>query len=413
MKSRAIIFGTIVSAAACFGLLPQFQAVNPPPDGCYPNFTTAEGCNALRALTTGVGNTGLGSFALYQNSEGGANTGVGAAALALNTADSNTAVGSTALLLNTDGDSNTAVGRNALTYNQIGSDNNAVGAFALLNNDSSGTGSANFNNAFGRNALLNNVDGDENDAFGDDTMEENTTGSQNTAMGDDALDGNTTGNGNTAMGKEAGNSIIDGNDDVVLGHNAGISIVHASNSIAIGVPAAGPFADFSFTCFIGAIHGQLVGDPGSAQAVFVDVNNNVGIISSSRVYKHDIQPMDEASEILYRLKPVTFKYNSDQKDTPQYGLIAEEVAQVDPHLVSHDKNGELSTVHYEQINNMLLNEFLKEHKKVEELQNTVAQQQKGMEALTAQLKAQADQIQKVCVQVEMRQPATKVVANEP
>ena len=410
MQNRHIIFGAILSALA---VLPEMRAVSPPPDGCYPNFTTAEGCNALKFLTSGVGNTGLGAFALFEGSDGGSNTGVGAAALALNTADSNTAVGTTALLLNTAGAVNTAVGRNALTNNQIGSDNNAFGAFALFNNDSSGSGSANFNNAFGRNALLNNVDGDENDAFGDNAMEENTTGSQNTAMGDDALDGNTTGNGNTAIGKEAGNSIIDGNDNVVLGHNAGIGIVHASRNIAIGVPEVGPFADFDDTCFIGAIHGQIVGDPGSQQAVYVDVNNNVGIFNSSRRYKRDIQPMDKASERLYLLKPITFKFNSDQKGTAQYGLIAEEVAEVDPQLVSHDKNGEISSVHYEQINNMLLNEFLKEHRKVEELQTTVAQQQKGMEVLTAQLKEQAAQIQKVSAQLEVNQPAAKVTANKP
>jgi len=273
--------------------------------------------------------------------------------------------------------------------------------------------SGTFNNAHGRSALSANVDGDENDAFGDDAMEENTTGSQNTAMGDDALDGNTTGNGNTAVGKEAGNSIIDGNDNVVLGHNAGIGIVHASRNIAIGSEEAGPFADFDDTCFIGSIFGEIVSDPGTQVPVYVDQFNNVGVFNSSRRYKHDIQPMDQASETLYRLKPVTFKFNSDWKGTTQYGLIAEEVAEVDPKLVVHGKNGEITSVHYEQINNMLLNEFLKEHKKVQALEATVAQQEKGMEVLTAQLKEQSAQIQKVSAQLEMSKPATKVVVNEP
>ncbi len=407
MQNRHIIFGPILAALA---FLEGAQAVSPAPDGCYPNFTTAEGCNALKFLTSGVGNTGLGAFALYQGSDGGSNTGVGAAALALNTADSNTAVGATALLLNTTGSTNTAVGRNALTNNITAGDNNAFGAFALFNNDSSGSGSADFNNAFGRNALLNNVDGNENDAFGDDAMEENTTGSQNTAIGDDALDGNTTGNGNTAMGKEAGNSIIDGNDNVVLGHNAGIGIAHASHNIAIGVEEAGPFTDFDDTCFIGSIFGEIVSDPGSQTAVYVDQFNNVGVFNSSRRYKHDIQPMDKASETLYRLKPVTFKFNSDWKGTTQYGLIAEEVAEVDPQLVSR-KDGEIMSVHYEQINSMLLNEFLKEHKKVEDLQTTVTQQQKGMEVLTAQLKEQAAQIQKVSAQLQITTHAPQLTAN--
>ena len=409
MQNRNIIFGAIFLVLA---FLPRAHAVSPPPDGCYPNFTTAEGCNALKFLTSGVGNTGLGAFALYQGSDGGSNTGVGAAALVLNTADSNTAVGATALLLNTTGDTNTAIGRNALTNNQIGSDNNALGAFALFNNDSSGSGSANFNNAFGRNALLNNVDGDENDAFGDDAMEENTTGAQNTAMGDDALDGNTTGNGNTAVGKEAGNSIIDGNDNVVLGHNAGIGLVHGSRNIAIGAEESGPFADFDDTCFIGSIFGQIVSDPGSQTAVFVDQFNVVGVFNSSRKYKHDIQPMDKASETLYRLKPVTFKFNSDWKGTTQYGLIAEEVAEIDPQLVVR-KNGETITVRYEQINSMLLNEFLKEHKNVEEQQARINQLKREMQTMLAQLKEQSAQIQKVSAQLKMSEPATKVVVNEP
>jgi len=407
MQNRNIIFGAIFLVLA---FLPRAHAVIPSPDGCYPNFTTAEGCNALKFLTNGVGNTALGAFALFRNTDAGSNTAVGAAALVLNNADSNTAVGATALLLNTTGDTNTAVGRNALTNNQIGSDNNAVGAFALFNNDSSGMGLANFNNAFGRNALLNNVDGDENDAFGDDAMEENTTGSQNTAMGDDALDGNTTGNGNTAVGKEARNSIIDGNDNVVLGHNAGIGIVHASRNIAIGSGVSGPFADFDDTCFIGSIFGEIVSDPGSQTAVFVDQFNVVGIFNSSRRYKHDIQPMDKASETLYRLKPVSFKFNSDWKGTTQYGLIAEEVAEVDPQLVVR-RDGETITVRYEQINAMLLNEFLKEHKKVEEQQTSISQLKSEMQTMIAQLKEQAEQIQKVSAQLQVTKDPPRLTAN--
>jgi len=139
----------------------------------------------------------------------------------------------------------------------------------------------------------------------------------------------------------------------------------------------------------------------------------VGIFNSSRKYKHDIQPMDKASETLYRLKPVTFKFNSDWKGTTQYGLIAEEVAEVDPQLVVHDKNGEITSVHYEQINSMLLNEFLKEHKKVEEQQASISQLKSEMQTMLAQLKEQAAQIQKVSAQLEVREPAAKVVVNEP
>ena len=389
MQNRHIIFGAIFSALA---VLPGMQAVNPAPDGCYPNFTTAEGCNALKSLTTGAANTGVGWYSLFSITTGNANTGVGAGALALNNVDNNTAVGAGALFLNTTGSENTAVGANALVHNDSGSDNNAFGTNALFGNVD-GT----FNNAHGRNALVAST-ASENNAFGDLAMENNTSGSSNTAIGDDALRNNVDGSGNVAVGDEAGTGL----DPSV------------NNCIAIGAPGAGPFASFDNTCFIGSIYGEAVSDPGSQVPVYVDQFNNVGVVNtSSRRFKHDIQPMDKASETLYRLKPVTFKLNSDWKGTKQYGLIAEEVAEVDPQLVVHGKNGDVTAVHYEQINNMLLNEFLKEHKKVEELQATVAQQQKGMEVLTAQLKEQAAQIQKVSAQLEMSKPAAKVVVNKP
>src|ERR1044071_152518 len=133
--------------------------------------------------------------------------------------------------------------------------------------------------------------------------------------------GNTIGSGNTAMGKEAGNSIIDGNDNVVLGHNAGIGLVHASRNIAIGTDVAGRFTDFDDTCFIGSIFGEIVSDPGSQTAVYVDQFNVVGVFNSSRRFKHDVKPMDTSGEAIFALKPVTFKFNSDWKDTTQYGLI--------------------------------------------------------------------------------------------
>jgi trimeric autotransporter adhesin len=396
MKSRKIIFITVLPALVCFALLPKAQAASEKGGGpaapqiALPGFNTADGDHALFNVTTGSGNTGVGWYALFADTTNSFNTGLGAGALVLNTADDNTAVGAVALLLNTTGTDNIAVGTAALENNADGSDNNAVGSFALSSNVS-GT----FNNAHGRDALLNST-GDQNNAMGDDAMFFNTTGSFNTAVGDDALDNNVDGNSNVAIGDEAGTGL-------------GASV---SNCIAIGAPGAGPFAVLSNTCFIGSIFGQPVSDPGSQTAVFVDQFNVVGIFNSSRQYKHDIQPMDKASETLYQFKPVTFKFNSDWKGTTQYGLIAEEVAEVDPQLVSR-KNGEIVTVHYEQISNMLLNEFLKEHKKVQDLETTVAQQAKGMEVLTAQLREQAAQIQKVSAQLEVNKPAPQVVANKP
>jgi len=130
--------------------------------------------------------------------------------------------------------------------------------------------------------------------------------------------------------------------------------------------------------------------------------------------------MGKASESIFALKPVTFRGKNDPKGIPQFGLIAEEVEKVNPELVSHDADGRPDSVGYLQISVMMLNEFLKEHKKVEEqqasiaeLKSTVAQQQKGMEVLTAQLKEQAAQIQKVSAQVEVSKPAPQVVVNKP
>ncbi len=369
MKIRKIIFGTVLSALVCFGLCQQVRSATDTPDpGSVSSSNTADGQGALLSLTTGFYNSAFGFLSVLSISDASFDTGVGAGALLVDTAGTNAAVGAGALFSNT-----------------TGSDNNAVGTFAMFNNIDGF-----FNNAHGRNALLNS-NGDQNNAMGDDAMFFNTTGSHNTAVGDDALFTNVDGDNNVAIGDEAGTGL-------------GASV---SNCIAIGAPGAGPFATFDNTVFIGSIFGEPVSDPGTQTAVFVDQFNVVGIFSSSRKNKHDIQPMDKTSETLYQLKPVTFKFNSDWKGTKQYGLIAEDVAEVDPQLVSR-RDGEIVTVHYEQINSMLLNEFLKEHKKVEELQVTVAQQQKGMEILTAQLKEQATQIQKVSAQLEVNKPATKV-----
>jgi len=351
MKIRKIIFTTALSALVCFGLCQQMQSATDTPDpGPLTPSNTADGQSALGSLTTGLYNSAFGFLSLLSNADANFNTGVGAGVLLVNTASENTAVGAGALFSNVDG-----------------SDNNAVGAFALFNNVS-----GSFNNAHGRDALLNST-GDQNNAMGDDAMFFNTTGSFNTAIGDDALDNNVDGNSNVAIGDEAGTGL-------------GPSV---NNCIAIGVPGAGTFATFDNTCFIGSIFDEPVSDPGTQEAVFVDQFNVVGIQSSSRRFKHDIQPMDK------------------------------EVAGVNPDLVVQ-KNGEISTVRYEQVNVMLLNEFLKEHKKVEtqqatiaELKSTVAQQQKGMEVLTAQLKEQGAQIQKVSAQLEVGKPAAKVVLKNP
>jgi hypothetical protein len=387
MKNR--ILTVILPVVACFALLPGAQA-QVCQDGCGSNFNTFQGTNALLNVGAGAGNTAFGWEALAFTSATSFNTGIGGGALALNNNNDNTAVGAGAMLLNTSGNDNTAVGIDALLNNGTGGDNNAVGSFALFSNIG-----GNFNNAIGRNGQTNSL------------------GSENDSLGDLALESVTTGNSNTAVGDDAGDSIIDGSFNVAVGDEAGTGIVHASNVIAIGaVGVSSAFGDASNTCYIGEIFGEPVG-VGPGQAVYVDSDGVMGFTTSSRRVKHDIKPMDKASETLYSLKPVTFKYNKDKSNMTCFGLIAEDVAEVNPELVLRSKDGDVSTVRYEQINAMLLNEFLKEHKKVEEQQASITQLKGEMQTMVAQLKDQAAQIQKVSAQIQVNKPAPHVVVNKP
>ncbi len=421
MRNRNIVtmLGTGLAVLTCFALSPGARAVVPAPDGCYPGFTTAEGCNALAGLTTGAGNTGVGWFALFSAGASNFNTGIGGGALVLNTGDSNTAVGAAALLLNTTGENNTAVGTDALVFNAVGFNNTAVGFFALENNTSSGnTGLGSGDTTVGVLSLSANIHGDLNTAVGLAALQ-NTVNSDNTAVGAGALSLNTIGAGNTAVGHSAlHDDVIGGSNTAIgsgalehalagfnigVGPNAGSAVVNSHDVICIGSPGA----EVNDSCFIGNIRGVTT-DLNDAVAVLIDSAGQLGTMSSSQRFKKDIKPMETTSDSILSLKPVTFHYKSDKSNTPQFGLIAEEVAKVNPNLVVHDKDGQIYTVRYEAVNAMLLNEFLKEHKKVQDLEGTVAQQQKGMEVLTAQLREQAAQIQKVSAQVEMAKPMTKV-----
>ena len=460
MKNR--IWMVILPALACFALLPGVQAVSPAPDGCYPNYTTAEGCNALAGLGAGAGNTGLGWYALFSDSTGSFNTGVGGGALTLNNGDSNTAVGAAALLLNTAGSRNTAVGTDALVNNTV-DNNTATGAFALFANTIGGTLETSVegfplgpNTAVGSGALENYVDASANTAVGYNALNSQVTGfvlaadphlAANTAVGFEAL-ANVTGsaagdNGiNTAVGYQALADLTDGAANVAVGglagkglttglttgdsntfvgYSAGDGLTTGSNNIFIGDFQGPASAIESGHTYIGNINSTSVSG-GGTDFVTTDLTTGLlGHISSSRRYKEDINPMDKASEALYRLKPVTYRYKKeiDKTQSLAFGLIAEEVAKVNPDLVAHNAEGQPESVHYEMVNAMLLNEFLKEHKKVEEqqasiaeLKSTIAQQQKGMEVLTAQLKEQGAQIQKVSAQLEMSKPAAKLVVNK-
>jgi hypothetical protein len=387
MKNPTNISTAILLALGFLALSPIAQAN---PDTALPGFNTADGQKALFSLTTGSANTAVGWFSLFSDTTGGFNTGVGAGTLLFNTADENTAFGAAALLNNTTGSDNTAVGVAALLDNIDGGFNTAMGFDALFSN----TG-GDFNTAIGDGALDLNTTGASNTAIGGGALQSNTDGDNNTAIGSLALGANT-GSFNTAVGDNTLSNNTTGFNNIALGASAGAGVVTASKVICIGFNQAGQNVDNS--CYIGSIFGQPV-DPGTATAVAVDASGKLGITVSSRRFKHDIKPMDNASEAILALKPVTFRYKSDAKGTPQFGLIAEEVAQVNPDLVVHDKDGEILSVHYDQINAMLLNEFLKEHATVQELKEEIATLKAGL--------------QKVSAQVEMNKPARRVVRNSP
>jgi hypothetical protein len=302
-----------------------------------------------------------------------------------------------ALYSNTTGDSNTAHGDRALFSNTIGSANTAVGFEALQYNNASN------DTATGYQALWYGG-GDYNTAAGAYALIYNS-GVNNTAIGFFALSNNTTGSDNIALGVHAG-SAITGSHNIDIGNNQGVS--GESGAIRIGTVGT------QVSTFIAGISGTaVVGD-----AVVVDGNGQLGTAASSQRFKEAIKPLDKASEVILALKPVTFRYKHelDPKGIPQFGLVAEEGEKVNPDLVVRDDKGKPYSVGYEAVNAMLLNEFLKEHRRVEKLEATVAQQRKDFQAtvahLTARLEEQATQIQKVSAQLEMSKPAPQVVNNQ-
>ena len=404
---------------ACFGLVPLARAACR--EGCdIPNrntflgvdalannttgsFNTANGNDALANNTTGYSNTANGAGALSHNTHGNNNTANGLNALGNNTTGSfNTATGNQALEDNTTGTFNTATGINALAVNRHGSYNTANGNSALGNNFS-----GSYNTATGNDALVNNISGSYNAANGLNALYSNTTGQQNTGTGVNALLSNTIGNYNTAMGI---NALLNnnGSSNVGLGVNAGKNLTTGSGNVCIGATVLG-VAGESNTTRIGNIYSSVA----SGRAVYVNSDNKIGTLASTRRVKKDIKPIDKASESVLALKPVSFRYKKeiDASGTLQFGLVAEEVADINADLVTRDSEGKPETVRYEAVNAMLLNEFLKEHRTVQELKSVVAkqeaaaaQQQKQIEALTAGL-------QKVSAQLEASKPAPQVVNN--
>src|SRR6266498_2194256 len=257
-----------------------------------------------------------------------------------------------------------------------------------------------YNSAFGIFSLLSLTDGNFCTGVGAGTLLSNTQGGSNTATGEFALFDNTEGNFNTAVGNDALDSNTTGSNNVALGNFAGASVVTANNVIAIGTGGA----DVDNSCFIGNIRDVTTAN-NDAVPVVIDSASQLGTVSSSRRFKKEIEPMEKASEAILALKPVTFHYKSDRASRPQFGLIAEEVAEVNPDLVVRDKNGEIYTVRYDAVNAMLLNEFLKAHRAMEE-------QRKEIDTLKTQLKQQAALIQKVSDEVDLNRSTRRAVANE-
>jgi Chaperone of endosialidase len=356
-RSPLRAFVLIPAALACFALSPLAWAVDPPPDGGYPNFNTAEGEDALFSLTTGSNNTGIGFNALFNNTSG----------------SDNTATGTVALYSNTTGSSNTVNGDSALFYNTSGAQNTAIGFQALLFN---------------------------------------RTGNDNTANGVLALAYNATGSNNIALGTSAGINLTTGSDNIYIGNPGNHG---ESGKIRIGTVGT------QTATFLAGISGVTVPD---GVGVIVGSSGKLGTIVSSARFKDEIKPMDKASEAILALKPVTFRYKHelDPAGVPQFGLVAEEVAKVNPALVARDKQGKPYTVRYEAVNAMLLNEFLKEHRKIETLearmveqdkdyQANACRQQREIDSLKAALNEQAAEIQKVSAQLEASKPAPQVVLN--
>ena len=318
----------------------------------------------------------------------------------------NTAVGAQALLSNIGdntellpkGAFNTAVGLNALTANTTGRANTAIGA-----------GPGETENGLGLAALGSNTTGNNNTAVGGTNgadpaaLGSNTTGRFNTAVGAGALGSNTTGENNIAVGSDAGRRLTTGDYNIDIGNEEGVG--GEANTIRIGRPferGSGQNRAFLAGIFGTEITGSQVG---------VTEDGQLGVLATSSArFKKEIKPMDKVSEAILALKPVTFQYKKeiDPKGTPQFGLIAEEVAQVNPALIAVDKEGKPYSVRYEAVNAMLLNEFLKEHRKVEKLEAMVAQQHKDFEAALSALKGQ---IQKVSAQLEVSKPAPQTVKN--
>jgi Chaperone of endosialidase len=367
-------------------------------------WNSAFGYDALYANETGIGNTGSGYLALYSNQNGTGNTAIGGKALYSNVANYNTATGYGALYSNYTGWANVADGFKALLSDTTGDNNTAEGYQALYSTTTGGSNTAegsgalyynngNLNTATGASALYSNQSGGYNTAIGSGSLYINTAGNYNTAIGSGALTYNQSGSSNVALGFNAGYNLTTGNNNIDIGN---LGAAGDNDTIKIGVQGT------QTATYIAGIHGATIA--GGVEVV-VDASGQVGTRTSSARFKEAIKPMAEASEAILALKPVTFHYKKelDPQGIAQFGLVAEQVEKVNPDLVVRDQKGQIYSVRYEAVNAMLLNEFLKEHQRVQDLQGRVDQ-------MAAQMKEQASVIEEVSKKVEARELSTPELA---
>jgi endosialidase-like protein len=313
-----------------------------------------------------------------------ANTFLGDGALANTTTGAeNTATGAGALRLDTTGSRNTASGSGALESNTTGSDNTAIGFAALSQNTT-----ANSNTATGVLALNGN-----------------TTGYRNTAIGASALLSNTIGHGNTAIGYQALYHNT-GSNNIGLGFNAGYKLTDGDGNICIGANLFGVAGESNTTRIANIYFSAASGRP-----VYINSDGKLGTLVSSRRFKEAIKPMEKASEAILSLKPVSFRYKKEIEPSGSlmFGLIAEDVEKVDPDLVTRNDKGEAETVRYEAVNAMLLNEFLKEHRKVEEQAHMNEERGRTIEKQEAEIRALTSQLQKVTDELDSIKAAPQLV----
>jgi trimeric autotransporter adhesin len=363
--AQALEFNTTGQYNSAFG----YQALTSNTSG---SLNAALGIFALLFNTTGTQNSAFGSYSLYSNTTGGNNTATGMESLTNNTSGAgDTANGYQALYTNTSGNRNNATGDGALFSNTTANDNNAMGTNALHEN-STGT----LNNAVGNFALEFNSIGNNNNAVGYGSLLNNTTGSDNSGQGYFSLAGNTTGNLNIGVGYKAGVNLTSGSNNIDIG-NSGVAA--ESNIIRIGTPGT------QSATFIAGIAGTNIS---GGATVVVSSSGQLGVVSSSRRYKEDIQPMGSISDRIYALRPVTFRYRQpglDGSKSVQIGLIAEDVVSVLPELVVYNQDGQPESVAYHLLPTLLLNELQKEHQIVLEQAKQLRTQNERMTDLAAQL----------------------------